>query len=70
MRVYTRLATKGKADFSIVSSLDSLSMCVLVCMCVVVYERMESKEERRNSETQHTHTHMHACRKILEGKKK
>jgi len=30
-----------------------------VYVCVVVYECMECKEERRNSETQLTYTHSH-----------
>jgi hypothetical protein len=34
-------------------------VCVYVCECVVVYECMECKEERRNSETPLTYTHSH-----------
>lgn len=35
-------------------TLESFLMRVSESVCVVVYERMERKEERRNSETQHT----------------
>jgi hypothetical protein len=35
------------------------SACVYVC--VVVYECMECKEERRNSETHHIHTHLYSA---------
>jgi len=38
-------------------SFTGVSVCVYVC--VVVYECMECKEERRNSETQLIHTHIY-----------
>ena len=35
------------------------------CECVVVYESMESKEERRNSETHPIYTLTHTRRDVL-----
>ena len=36
-----------------------------MCECVVVYECMWCKEERRNQETNHIHTHLYTPRLIL-----
>ena len=52
----------GLMSLSFDYSLECVNACVYVC--VVVYECMECKEERRNSETHHVHTHSYTLTEV------
>lgn len=56
--VYGNAFFTQNLDLEICPGTDSTN-CVSVCKCVVVYECMECKEERRNQETYHIYTHTH-----------